>query len=202
MLQDSLFAARRIEFDAFGVKGGLNLAKLKFSEENADQWKSDPGFQAGLFCTLKLNKMIMIQPEIYYVSKGVRINDTYFDLEMASTVKLDYIEVPLLLKVLLLPGKRALQPALFVGGYWAYNISAKSTFEFAGERVEDDIKEQITQEDHGILAGISIDWKTGIGKIVLDFRFSLGMKTLRKDGEEDEFKVKNKSMAFMIGYSF
>lgn len=204
-LPNTIAAAPRIEFDGLGVKGGMHLANLHASGENAAPWKSDPGYQAGLFCTLRLHKMIVIQPEINYVSKKIRFSDTYLGQEMTSTIKMDYIEVPLLLKVILFPNNRTFQPALYGGGYWAINLSAKSTFEFAGEKEEADIKKQITGEDYGILAGISIDWKVGkgkVGKIVFDFWFSLGMQTLRNDGEDDTFKVKNKSLTFMTGYSF
>ncbi len=183
-----------------GIKGSLNLSRLNFSEDDADQWKSITGFHVGIFYNLKIKKNIFFQPEIYYVTKGVTLSDSYDGMEIKSTVKLNYVEIPLLLKMVF-PTKSSFQPGIFIGGYWAFNINAKNILEYGSSHIEEDIKGQIANMDYGWVAGISVEYQIRKGKLVLDIRYNLGLKSLNKITLVD-YSVKIRSLALMVGYSF
>ena len=54
----------------FGAKAGLNL-----STWNVDDCEFKPGFHAGVYANIKINKMFAIQPEVLYSMEGVRISE-------------------------------------------------------------------------------------------------------------------------------
>ena len=56
-----------------------------------------PGFNAGGFLTAGLTEHISVQPEVLFVRKGVKLNQT--DNVTQVSVKVNYIEVPVLLRV-------------------------------------------------------------------------------------------------------
>lgn len=183
-----------------GIKGSLNLSRLNFSEDDADHWKSITGFQVGIFYNLKIKKNLFFQPEIYYVTKGVTLSDTFDGMEIKSTVKLNYVEIPLLLKMVF-PNKSSFQPGIFIGRYWAFNTNAKNILEYGSNRIEEDIKGQTANTDYGWVAGISAEWQIGKGKLVSDIRYNLGLKSIKQIILVD-YSVKIRSIALMVGYSF
>lgn len=187
---------------AVGSKGGINLARIRFTEEDADDWQGILGFQIGVFCSIKIKNRLFIQPEVFYVNKGVSLKGTYLGEELKSIVKFTYIEVPLLLKCVLSSEDRAFQPAVFFGVYRAFKINTKSIMEYEGDRVEEDITDQVKKKDDGIVLGISADWKMGKGKLVMDLRYNLGIKNIRKETTFEGYEVKHKALSFMVGYSF
>lgn len=183
-----------------GIKGSLNFSRLNFSEDDADHWKSITGFHVGIFYNLKIKKNIFFQPEIYYVTKGVTLSDSYDGMEIKSTVKLNYIEIPLLLKMVF-PTKSSFHPGVFIGRYWAFNTNAKNILEYGSSRTEEDIKGQIANMDYGWVAGISVEYQIGRGKLVSDIRCNLGSKSIKQIILVD-YSVKIRSIALMMGYSF
>jgi hypothetical protein len=183
-----------------GIKGSLNLSKLNFSEKDADHWKSITGFQVGIFYNLKLIKNFLFQPEIYYVKKGVTLSDTFGGMEIRSTVRFNYVEIPLLLKMVF-PNKSSFYPSIFIGRYWAFNTNIKNILEYGSTRTEEDIKGQIAKMDYGWVAGISAEWQMGWGNLVLDIRYNLGLKSINQITLAN-YSVKIRSIALMVGYSF
>ena len=58
------------------------------------------------------------------------------------------------------------------------------------------------KKDDGIVGGISADGKMGNGKLVMDLRYNLGIKNIRKETTFEYYEVKYKALSFMVGYSF
>ncbi len=115
-------------------------------------------------------------------------------------MRLNYVEIPLLLKMVF-PNKSSFQPGIFIGRYWAFNTNAKNILEYGSSRTEEDIKGQIANIDYGWVAGISAEWQMGRGKLVLDIRYNLGLKSINQSTLVD-YSVKIRSIALMVGYSF
>lgn len=76
----------------FGLKGGLNVAKLIYNDNTDADWRT--GFHAGGLAHVHLTPSFSLQPEIYYSSQGAKI--PYANTKM--DLKLSYIQVPLLLQ--------------------------------------------------------------------------------------------------------
>ena len=54
----------------FGVKAGLNLSTLKFSEEPSSSTSTLIGFHVGAFEDVKINAKFVLKPELLYSSQG------------------------------------------------------------------------------------------------------------------------------------
>ncbi|MEP6591542.1 MAG: porin family protein [Gemmatimonadota bacterium] len=98
-----------------GLKGGLSFATL--SNKHPD-WDTRTGFAAGIALDMRAGP-IGIQPELLYVQKGVKGDGS----PSSDAPKLDYAEVPVLLKVTIpLP---ALQPFVYAGPSIGFRLSCK-----------------------------------------------------------------------------
>lgn len=183
-----------------GIKGGLSLTKLKFSEPGGEDWQQSTGIQLGLFCNFKLFNGVFLQPELFYVVKGAAISDTYGGEKIRYTARLKYIEVPLLIK-LAFSTRGSFKPAFFFGGYGAVKVDASTIMEYAGETVKEDISEEITNLDFGLVLGGAVEWKMGTGKLILDIRYSIGLQSI-KENVIEIYTVKNRALTVMLGYGF
>lgn len=98
-----------------GLKGGLSFSTLTNKQPD---WKSRTGFAAGIALDMRAGP-IGIQPELLYVQKGVKSDGT----PSSDAPKLDYAEVPVLLKITIpLP---ALQPFVYAGPSVGFRLSCK-----------------------------------------------------------------------------
>ncbi len=90
---------------SLGIKGGLSYATL--SDKSPD-FNNRTGFAGGVAVDMRAG-LIGIQPELLYVQKGVTATGT----PSGSSPKLDYLEVPVLLKLTL--GTPGIQPMFYAG---------------------------------------------------------------------------------------
>ena len=100
---------------SLGIKGGLSFATLSNKSPDFD---NRTGFAAGVALDLR-SGLIGIQPEVLYVQKGVTPNGT----PSGTSPKLDYIEVPVLLKLSL--GTPGIQPMVYAGPSAGFRLSCK-----------------------------------------------------------------------------
>ena len=185
----------------FGVKAGLNMAKLsgdgwdqiEGEMEMAVDSKMRLGFGFGVVMQMPLGEGgLMLQPEAWYVMKGGKMGFPEAEAEgydVEAEIKMDYIEVPILVKYAI-PTQGKIAPCLFAGPAVAMNIGAK--FETTGADAEDadlgdgDIynKKDI---DFGIVFGGGVDFALGErNKLMIDVRYTLGMAELYDDVTEDD----------------
>ena len=101
-----LFAATSFSQVEYGVKGGLNLATVRYL--NDDNTKARLGFNTGFFAEVPVQENLFVRPELLYSSKGYAYSAAQYSRE--GVLKLNYINIPLLIgfrpsnKVALLAG--------------------------------------------------------------------------------------------------
>ncbi len=175
-----------------GIKGGFALSNLRFSNAGEVGTLSNLssmvggvslGMNLGLFC---------IQPEILYVRMGAK---QVYDSVSAET-HLDYVQVPLFLKVNVMPGP--VSPMIYGGGYGSYLLSAKGVI--AGE--SQDIKDEVKSTDYGLVFGGGVDFKLAVVKLTAEIRYNLGLANIAKNPDPVTLTVKNKSLMFLVGVGF
>jgi len=98
----------------FGLKGGASVANVNGDWTEALSDMSSIGFCGGIFLELNFGKILTIQPEVLYTMKGADTGD--------GKLKLDYIEIPILLKVRIPLG--SVHPFVFAGPAFGYNLKA------------------------------------------------------------------------------
>jgi hypothetical protein len=154
----------------FGVKGGFNMSNLYQSE--ADDNNVIYGFNAGVYATLPISDFIAIQPEILYTTKGAELDYNNAFVEGNAKFKLNYIEVPLLVRVNITKNFN-----VHAGGYASYLVSSKVTGEgdiSFDEAVDTD---ELNKFDAGLSAGVGVDFNP----ISVGLRYNYGLTTVGKE---------------------
>jgi len=193
-----------------GIKAGLSFANFKTSKpltvdlgsigEYAVDLKNLSSWQAGAFISLRMFGGFSLQPEVYYVTRGIKIDQTILGSSFTGKVELKYVEVPLLLKYNLAL-ESSLNPVLYAGPYIALNLKAEQVFEFVGQKWQEDIKDDIKNFDFGLVFGGGIENEVGSITVILDVRLSIGLTDINNTPGAD-IKVKNKTIILLAGIGF
>lgn len=144
----------------FGIKGGLNYAYI-----NGEDIKNlDPKFSyhAGAILNISFTDFVALQPEFIFSVKGFDDENTEVDL--------NYVDVPILLKV-----KLGDVFSLHAGPQLSYLISSDASKEI--ENFEDQIKDF----DLGVAAGLEYELVSGFS---LGARYSFSVESIGQDYEE------------------
>ena len=167
-----------------GVKGGVNIATLKFDDDDDNEdIKSKVGAVAGLFVGKQINDTIGWRLEGLFSQKGAKNAEQIVD---DFEYKLTYVDVPLLL---------TLGPAssgdtrfnVFTGPQVSFKTKAE--FEEAGETFDAD--DQVKGTDFGWVLGAGLEK----GRITADARYTLGLSNI----SEGAGTAKNRVFSVMIG---
>lgn len=178
----------------FGIKAGANLSKFGGSDSELGGVKPSnlTGYSFGSFVNFGLGPMISLQPELLYTQRGSKYNAGGAD----TSIKIGYVDVPVL--VVVRPPAAGLKPYALAGPVFSYR--ADCSVEAAAEGVsvsagcdDDDFK----KTDVGLALGAGVGFPLGMGTLLFDGRYGLGLTKLA-EGDED---VKNRGFAFSIGYA-
>jgi hypothetical protein len=187
-----------------GLKAGLNIANVggsdadKLISENEEiSLDSKTGFEGGLFFMYQFNQMFAIQPEAYYSMKGA----TYSEGNGELTLSLDYIEVPLLFKLLIPIQGSNFRPTVFVGPSVGFNSTSNVKAEVDGETILDmDLKDETTSTEFSLVFGGGIGFGVGGNELGIEIRYILGLNSW--DDSDDPVDVTNNVLNFNAYFGF
>lgn len=171
------------EFSSRGMKIGINSARFVGKDIPGKGVSAMPGFAIGGFFSYKFNERFSIQPEIFFTTKGTKIN-TIGDAELTNLFA--YFEFPVLAKMTFLPESR-IKPNVFCGPALALKYFALN---------DTGILEHIRNTDFGLIFGAGIEF----WKLSLDVRYNRGLVNF--DKSENDLDLKNQAISAMLGYSF
>lgn len=162
-------------------KVGLNIANVT----DADDADARIGLAAGAEFEYGVTDMIGVSAGLVYSMQGYKISEGNYD----TTVKLDYLNVPILANVYVAPGlavKLGVQPGFKLSSKVKYEGSVGS---FEGDSDDDGVK----GFDLAIPVGVSYQYQN----IVLDARYNWGVTKVSDDGDS-----KNSVFQITLGYKF
>lgn len=156
-----------------GVKGGVNFSNMYVDDVNDNNILTS--FNVGFYASIPLTSFMAIQPEFIYSRKGSELVYNNAFATGTAKFKLNYIEVPLLLKI-----NVAKNFNVHAGPYFAYLLNAQvtnegnnGTFNFEDNFDNDDFN----KFDVGLAAGLGFDFQSiGIGA-----RYNYGLSTVGKE---------------------
>ena len=151
----------------FGIKAGLNVSNLDFSNDASTDWRA--GFHAGGLAHIHITPSFSLQPEVYYSSQGAKIPNTSGGDKV--NLNLSYINVPVLLQYNFRNGFR-LQGGPQVG--FLVGVSDKVNDVELNRYSTDDFK----TVDVSLPLGLSYLAYSGLG---VDVRYNLGLTNINKD---------------------
>lgn len=176
----------------FGVKGGVNFTNLYV--DNVDDTNMLTSFNAGVFVELPITQGVAIVPELNYSRKGSEVQNTILTETYKSKFKLSYLEMPVLLKLNLVPNFN-----LHAGPYVAYLLNAKTdVVDENGDRVEsfEYDTDDFNKLDFGLSAGLGFDFNNfGIGA-----RYNYGLSEIDKDNNANG--AKNSAFNLYVALKF
>lgn len=203
-----LIATPALAQPSFGVKAGLNVADILFSEDQGfDEEGIDDqprlGFAGGVTADVPFTPTLGVRVEALFAQKGYVID---FDTEILGqplvgkqTLKLDYLEVPVLANITF-PMQSGLEIGVQAGVAPAFLLSdgigcsGFETEEGSGcDEIEDDAEDEdlgIKSFDLGLAAGATI----GAGPFAVDLRYTYGLVNLDDSeisGNDEDFTARN-----------
>jgi hypothetical protein len=181
----------------FGIKGGYSLSKfsLTSTEPPPFEFINLPYYTGGIYFSLKLGPLA-IQPEVLYTRMGAKYAVDADSLEY----RFDYIQVPVLLKLSVIP-LGPIRPVIYAGGYGSYMLKAKGVETVGGVPDETDLADMFEKYDYGVVGGAGIEFKLPGISFSIEGRYNYGLKNILKDPSAGE-AVKNRSMMALIGIGF
>jgi Outer membrane protein beta-barrel domain len=160
-----------------GLKGGVNLYTI--TSDNDFNFDMKAGFNAGLIGHIHFTKQFALQPEVLYSTEGAK----YSLLGINHTLKLNYINVPVLLQYMFNNGFR-LQAGPQVGFLTAAKSETGNT--------KTDVKSNYKSTDFAITAGVGyVHAPSGWGA---DARYNFGVGNINENSA-----VKSMNQGFQFG---
>ncbi|MEO5511126.1 MAG: porin family protein [Longimicrobiales bacterium] len=179
-----------------GFKGGMSFSKLDV-ENDDDPQDYLKKFVGGGFIRMGLGGMA-VQAELLASTKGTVVPQTTFDGE--TSLKLDYIEVPVLLRFGL--GMAPLiSPYVMVGPTFGFQTGCNAEITSGTDNVSADCQDTIDTKkfDVGATGVAGVEFKAGPGSILIEGRYTHGLTNISNDDTSNS--LKNRSYAVLAGYS-
>lgn len=162
-------------------KVGLNIANVT----DADDVDARIGLAAGAEFEYGVTDMIGVSAGLVYSMQGYKFSEGNYD----TTVKLDYLNVPILANVYVAPGL-----AVKLGVQPGFKLSSKVKIEGSGTSIEGESDDDgVKGFDLAIPVGVSYQYQN----IVLDARYNWGVTKIM-----DDVDSKNSVFQITLGYKF
>lgn len=180
-----------------GPFGGINFAK--FGGDDVGDVETRTGFHAGLFLSVPLGNYFALVPGAAYSQEGTSVDAGG---GISGTFKLDYLEIPVLLKLgAPLQGKGTLRPFVMAGPSLGFRLSCKLHAESGSQSAEADCDDPSIQLESksvqfSALFGAGID----VGRVTLGLKYQLGLSSIDDTGGDAD--VKNRVLSIFAGYGF
>lgn len=183
----------------FGLKAGVNISNLNGSD--AGDLDSRTGFLGGAFFAYDFNDMFSIQPEAFYSMKGAKQTVTILGETITGTYKLDYIEIPVLIKLNIpLKGGSTVKPSIFAGPALDVKVSSKVEVESGGQSGSADW-ENVSSTDFGLVFGGALGFDVSGYELGFDVRYTLGFTSIDDTGADADIKNGVISIAAYFGFN-
>ncbi|MCX8159426.1 MAG: PorT family protein [Candidatus Saccharicenans sp.] len=191
----------------FGVKGGLNNSKIVFSPAlDMPSQKYLQGYCFGAFLSLNFGP-IGIQPEVLYSRRGMEAQILLDPADPASLaqarIMLDYIEIPLLVRLNIIPAGPV---KLYILGGPSYGFlqKAKARMTLMGTTEEEDIKSDFKSNALAAVGGLGLDIKIPLlFKVTVDARYHYGLgNILSENSTVPTDKARNTGFSVLLGIGF
>ncbi len=192
-------------------KAGATLSTVRISDDlldGEDKPKYKIGLAFGAALEIGITEQFAIQPEVLFNQKGWRTEFSENGFSSKSSITLNYLEVPVLIK-----GKfgnfyvhAGPSIAFGIGGKYRIELSGQGNTASESGNVKfgtdpNDADDEI-YFDNAIDFGLQMGGGVKAGPVVIDFRYGLGLSNLydEEDGFTGDWKIKNGSFQLTVGF--
>jgi opacity protein-like surface antigen len=170
-----------------GIKAGINLANVKGFNDAGTDPSQRTGLIGGVFMTFGLAPVVAIQPEVLFSMQGSKLHFTSGSVDTDATAKIDYIQVPVLLRLGNSGGDKASIFAV-VGPTLGILVNASQ------EGV--DFKDDLKKTQVGMAAGVGVT----LTRFLAEARYTFDLTDFNKPAAGDNRR--NRVISFMVGVVF
>jgi len=188
----------------FGAKAGLSVANLYGFDELEGGVDKSPvlGFTGGVMAQLPLSPSLSVRPEVLFTMKGMRLSNNVTvneeEVEASQTIRINYVEVPLMVRVGLPVGPFA-DAGILIGPSVGFKLSESVKTERNGVEIDSDANTDFaTSFDAGIAAGAEY----GSGPFAVEARYTYGLLDINEDGDDNDPSIKNGVFSITGAYRF
>jgi hypothetical protein len=174
---------------AQGVSGGIRADLVAASFQNAD-FETDPrlGVRVGIYGDLELSGALGIRAEAVYAMKGVQNAESSSNV----TVQLDYLEVPVMIKLAAGSGS-----GFFVMAGPAVGLKLSS--KLSSDAGSIDYGDLVHPVDLGVAAGLGLDASLADRRVTFDIRYTYGLRSVFDFGDPSDTDSDDKNQVLAAG---
>lgn len=187
------------QFNA-GVKGGLSIANLTGDDAEDPDWRT--GFAGGVFMTYAFTPSVSIQPEALFLVKGAKDSFVEDGDLVEGKFRLDYIEIPLLLRVESAMLVNRTTAYVLGGPSIAFNTKCSMTGALGNVSATfgcDELDLEIRDVDFNLLGGIGVGLALRDLNLFVEGRYHYGLTKLEDIDDADD--VRNQAFSVLAGIS-
>ncbi|RED95643.1 porin family protein [Marinoscillum furvescens] len=179
----SVFAFSQAKVE-FGLKGGLNLAKVN-TEDAVANYENATGYHAGAYSLIKVAN-VGIQPELLYSTRGTEVD--FNSVSQDFKQEYVYLDIPVMLKLYAVAGLN-----LQVGPQFGMLLSVDGKTQDANGNTVAISKDSYKNSD--ISAAFGAGWDAPFG-LNFSARYILGLTDVNSGDEE----AKNRTFQVSLGF--
>lgn len=180
-----------------GVVAGGSFAKFHGADVG-DFKKTKVGVAGGLFATIGIVKNFAIEPQVLFAMKGGKFDDG----TSKGSIKLNYIDIPLLFKFRFPSKTGQVSPHLYVGPQLGFKMSCKFSVSGAttasGNCTDPPFSTETKSNDFSLVTGGGVD----VGRALIDVRYDWGVSRVEKSTTGPADDVKNRTLYILVGWTF
>ncbi|WP_417196359.1 porin family protein [Bizionia sp.] len=196
----SIYAQSDSKAVQFGVKGGVNFSTI--TSDDFNDLKSRTSFNVGVLAEIPITERLSIQPEVMYSGQGFDVReidqDNVFDTDDNIEYQLDYIQVPVLVKVYLVEGL-----SVEAGPQFGFKIHEELDFQPNSDGGDIEINQDdsyIKDFDTSLALGAAYKFDNGF---FVNGRYTFGLTDIFKDDTVFEnLDAKNALWQVGVGFMF
>lgn len=170
---------------------GVNFST--FGGSDADDIGTRTAFLVGGFAAFGLSRRFTLEPSLLYTQKG---GEAVFENDVQGTIKLDYVQVPLLGRLRFPSG--SVTPNFLFGPAIGFRTSCSASASQGPIEVNIDCDEaefQISSTDFSLIAGVGLE----VGPLLFSLRYDYGLTAVPSEGNADVF---NRAWSLVAQYGF
>ncbi len=190
-------AAQKAGDMTIGVMAGANYTKVV--QDPADAGLTidyKVGVVGGAFLGIAVNDVFSIEPQALFNVKGAKFSSS----DGSGTIKVSYIEVPLLAKFWIPVSDSQVRPFVFAGPYGAFKVSCTAESGSISEDCDKNPELTLKSTDFGATGGAGLEFKAGNQAVRVDARYDFGLTNISdKSGSQT---IKTRSLAATVGLGF
>ena len=184
---------------SFGVIGGANIGKFGGVEPRDASYTSLSGLNLGAVMGYRFNKdvSLIFQPTFSQRGSNIEVGeDTFFDSLQVYTARIDFLALPLFIRVDSDNGV-----TYFISGL---EIAIPLSLRMSHDEEKIDLSDWLKKADILASIGMGLHFSLGRPQLIIEFRYYQGLVNFNsqdgKDGEQLLFQnFKNSGFQFMAG---